>query len=54
MREMEILFPKKYKMILQEMEDSKKFLTKKLKNVENTRFFHAMSDTERSFFKAVS
>ena len=27
MNEMEILFPKKYEMILQEMENSKKFLT---------------------------
>lgn len=27
MREMEILFPKKYEIILQEMENSKKFLT---------------------------
>ena len=27
MREMEILFPKKYEIILQEMEDSKKILT---------------------------
>ena len=27
MREMEILFPKKYEMILREMENSKKFLT---------------------------
>ncbi len=27
MREMEVLFPKKYEIILQEMENSKKFLT---------------------------